>query len=53
MVVECGIDNVSAIFYKDHMIANNDRWFLLQHINTKTLELCFYCIQVIFKATTF
>ena len=52
MVVGWGNDNVSAGFYKDHMLANNERWFLLHHINTENLELCF-CIQVVFKATTF
>ena len=25
-------------FYKDHMIANNERWFLLHHMNTENFE---------------
>ena len=41
MVVGRGIDNVSAGFYKDHMIVNNEWWFLLHHMNTENLELCF------------
>ena len=52
MVVGKGIYIVSTGFHNDHMRAYNERWFLLHHLITENLELCF-CIQVVYEVITF